>query len=86
MRDQNPETRVKNPETKGEGEKFVNGQTMNIIELLGWGLLFFVGYSLGYLISQTHGFLPGFAVGFISWLLTLFLVNKLRLKIGQMTR
>jgi hypothetical protein len=27
---------------------------MNIFELFGWGLLFIVGFSSGYLISQTY--------------------------------
>jgi len=66
--------------------KSVNGQTMNIIELMVSGLIFFVGYSMGYLISQHRGFFAGFAAGFISWLLTLILINNLRLKIGRMLR
>ena len=61
----------------------MNGQTMNIFEFFGWGLLFFVGFTTGYLISQTSGFLPGVLIGFTCWLLALFLVNRVRLKIGK---
>ena len=59
---------------------------MNLIEMLTHFVWFASGFVPGYFVASAKGIVPGLIIGFITFLLMLFLFNRFRMTIDRKTR